>query len=181
MIEDREAIPEPSTLDQVMKDPENQGATAFLVPVKTAKSAIVRVNVTFDEQHLREIDSAAREAGMTRSAFLTEATRQRFAERAREELQSGRAAARSRQTQRALTQARGEVTTMSKSTRNTGKHWSQGEVKTLRQLAEANTPTRVIGLKLGRTEQAIRQKASQAHVSLKPTNQSPYNRRRGSR
>ncbi len=41
-------------------------------------------------------------------------------------------------------------------------------------LASKNTPTRVIGLKLGRTEGAIYNKASELGVSLKPTNQSPY-------
>lgn len=66
---------------------------------------------------------------------------------------------------------------MSKSNRNTGKSWSPSEVGQLRQLANQNTPTRVIGLKLGRTEGAVRTRASQSGVSLKPTNQSPYNRR----
>jgi hypothetical protein len=66
---------------------------------------------------------------------------------------------------------------MSKSTRNTGKHWSSADKRQLRTLARENTPTRVIGLKLGRTEEAVRSKASQEGVSLKPTNQSPYNRR----
>lgn len=66
---------------------------------------------------------------------------------------------------------------MSKSTRNSGKSWTPGNVRTLRQLVRENTPTRVIGLKLGRTPDAIYSKASQEGVSLKPTNQSPYNRR----
>ena len=39
-----------------------------------------------------------------------------------------------------------------------------------------NTPTRVIGLKLGRTENAIYNMASELNMSLRPTNQSPYNR-----
>lgn len=65
-----------------------------------------------------------------------------------------------------------------KSTRNTGKHWTSSDERQLGQLARENTPTRVIGLKLGRTEDAVRSKASQLHVSLKPTNQSPYNRRK---
>lgn len=67
---------------------------------------------------------------------------------------------------------------MSKSTRNTGKGWSGSQERELRQLAQQNTPTRVIGLKLGRTEGAVRTKASELSVSLKPTNQSPYNRRK---
>lgn len=66
-----------------------------------------------------------------------------------------------------------------KSTRNTGKGWTREEVSELRALAKQNTPTRVIGLKLGRTENSIRSKASSEGISLKPTNQSPYNRRKG--
>lgn len=67
---------------------------------------------------------------------------------------------------------------MTKSTRNTGKHWTPTDVRQLRQYANENTPTRVIGLKLGRTEEAIRSKTSENNISLKPTNQSPYNRRK---
>jgi hypothetical protein len=63
---------------------------------------------------------------------------------------------------------------MSKSTRNSGKPWTGTDVTQLRQLAKQNTPTRVIGLKLGRTEDAVRNKAGEENVSLKPTNQSPY-------
>lgn len=65
---------------------------------------------------------------------------------------------------------------MSKSTRNTGQPWSPADEKALRDLARGNTPTRVIGLKLGRTEGAVRTKAQELGVSLKPSNQSPYNR-----
>jgi len=66
---------------------------------------------------------------------------------------------------------------MAKYTRNTGKPWAAPEVRMLERLARENTPTRVIGLKLGRTEDAVRTKAGEFGVSLKPTNQSPYNRR----
>lgn len=65
---------------------------------------------------------------------------------------------------------------MSKSITNSGKGWSAPEIATLRHLAAHNTPTRVIGLKLGRSENAVRSKASAEDISLKPTNQSPYNR-----
>ena len=41
---------------------------------------------------------------------------------------------------------------MTKSTRNTGKPWSNQDVAQLKKLAKGNTPTRVMGLKLGRTE-----------------------------
>ena len=59
---------------------------------------------------------------------------------------------------------------MAKSTRNSGK----AEVKQIKQLAKENMPTRVIGLKLGRTEGAIYNKAYEEGISLAPTNQSPY-------
>lgn len=67
---------------------------------------------------------------------------------------------------------------MAKSPSNHGKQWTPADVKQLAQLAKENTPTRVIGLKMGRTEDSVRAKASEASVSLKPTNQSPYNRRK---
>lgn len=67
---------------------------------------------------------------------------------------------------------------MSKSNRNSGKQWTFSDRIDLINLASKNTPTRVIGLKLGRTENAIRTKASELNISLKPTNQSPYNRRK---
>jgi hypothetical protein len=62
--------------------------------------------------------------------------------------------------------------------RNLNERWSSGDVRELRRLARGNTPTRVIGLKLGRTATAIRGKAQREGISLKPTNRSPYNRRR---
>lgn len=62
---------------------------------------------------------------------------------------------------------------MAKRPTNSGKSWS-GQQSQLRHLAAKNTPTRVIGLKLGRTPDAIQSQASKTGVSLKPTNQRPY-------
>lgn len=67
---------------------------------------------------------------------------------------------------------------MAKYNRNSGKPWSSQEVSQLRTLARENTPTRVISLKLGRTPDAVYTKASDKSISLEPTNQSPYNRRK---
>ena len=67
---------------------------------------------------------------------------------------------------------------MPKYEQNAGKHWSNGEVQALKQLARQNTPTRVIGLKLGRPVAGVYAKASEEGVSLRPTNQSPYGRSR---
>ena len=68
---------------------------------------------------------------------------------------------------------------MSKSNRNSGKQWTGQEVSALKNLAKGNTPTRVIGFKLGRTPEAVYTKASEKGISLGPTNQSPYNRKKG--
>lgn len=65
---------------------------------------------------------------------------------------------------------------MAKYNRNSGKPWTPKDIKALERLAAGNTPTRIIGLDLGRTEDAVRTKASEEGISLKPTNQSPYNR-----
>jgi hypothetical protein len=63
---------------------------------------------------------------------------------------------------------------MAKYQQNTGKHWSPAEVAKLQTLANGNTPTRVAGLKLGRTPGAVQNKASELGISLKPVNQAPY-------
>lgn len=67
---------------------------------------------------------------------------------------------------------------MTKTPTNHGKQWTSNDVSQLQHLANENTPTRVIGIKMGRTSDAVAQKASEEHISLKPTNQSPYNRRK---
>lgn len=67
---------------------------------------------------------------------------------------------------------------MAKSNRNSGKRWSARDKAQLKTLAKGNTPTRVIGLKIGRTPGAVYQKASELGIDLKPTNQSPYNRKK---
>lgn len=66
---------------------------------------------------------------------------------------------------------------MAKYNRNSGKSWDDKQINQLAKLADKNTPTRVIGLIMGRTPESIYTKASQEGVSLHPTNQKPYNRR----
>lgn len=63
---------------------------------------------------------------------------------------------------------------MAKNPSNHNKSWDASDDRKLQQLANGNTPTRVIGLKLGRTPGAIQKHASEIGQSLKPTNQSPY-------
>jgi hypothetical protein len=68
---------------------------------------------------------------------------------------------------------------MAKDPKNHGKDWTSSDVQQLKQLAKGNTPTRVAALKLQRTPASVQQKASSEGISLKPTNQAPYNRRKG--
>lgn len=75
LVEDGEAIPEPSTLDAIMRDPDNRDGVAILVPVEL-KSKSVRVNVTSPEEALRAIDAYAERHGYTRSGFLVSAAKQ---------------------------------------------------------------------------------------------------------
>jgi hypothetical protein len=63
---------------------------------------------------------------------------------------------------------------MNKTPANNGKPWTPAQDQLLRREAEGNTPTRVIGIHLKRTEDAVRSHASDLSISLKPTNQSPY-------
>lgn len=67
---------------------------------------------------------------------------------------------------------------LAKEPANHGKEWTSGDNKELRQLIKQNTPTRVMGLKLGRTPSAIQQQANELGLSTKPTNESPYNRQK---
>ena len=55
--------------------------------------------------------------------------------------------------------------------------WTKEELKALKELADGNTPTGVISLKMGRTPGSIRNKAQQERISLGPVNRSPYTRR----
>jgi hypothetical protein len=66
---------------------------------------------------------------------------------------------------------------MSKPPANHNKPWSTAHRAELRRLAAGNTPTGLIAYKLQRTEDAVYSEASQLKISLKPVNQSPYNRR----
>jgi predicted RNase H-like HicB family nuclease len=82
LAEDGEAIPEPSSLEEVMSDPENRGAVAILVSVKTEQPKAVRVNVTLPEDVLEQIDKYAEAHGFTRSGLLTQAAKKLMGEAA---------------------------------------------------------------------------------------------------
>ncbi len=75
LINDGEAIPEPSDLEDVMADPDNRDGVAILVALKTRAKKAVRVNVTLPEDMLQEIDAFAEANGLTRSGFLVRAAK----------------------------------------------------------------------------------------------------------
>ncbi|HEY1501668.1 MAG TPA: type II toxin-antitoxin system HicB family antitoxin [Acidobacteriaceae bacterium] len=69
MKEDGERIPQPSTLDDLHGDPALRNAVAFLVETKEPEKT-VRINITARESEIKEIDSRARAARLTRSAYM---------------------------------------------------------------------------------------------------------------
>lgn len=72
LMEDGEKIPKPSKIDELVRDPDRQSAVAFLVTAELHKSKTVRVNVTARENQIELIDRLARQAGMTRSAYMVQ-------------------------------------------------------------------------------------------------------------
>ncbi len=75
MVADGEAVPEASSLEEVMSDPDNKDGVAILVAVKTDAAKSVRVNVTLPEDVLAQIDKFAKERGLSRSGFLAQAAK----------------------------------------------------------------------------------------------------------
>lgn len=64
--------------------------------------------------------------------------------------------------------------------KNSWKKRTNDDVKMLKKLVKANTPTRVMWLDkyLWRSEASIRSKSQSLWLSLKPVNQSPYNKKK---
>jgi predicted RNase H-like HicB family nuclease len=73
-------LPDASSHETIVKRTDVKEALAMggyliSVPLIDNDSAVVRANVTFERGVLRAIDAAARERGLTRSAFLSSAAR----------------------------------------------------------------------------------------------------------
>ncbi len=75
MLEDGEAIPQPSSLDHIMKNSENQDAVAFLVDTPLSIGKVRRINVTLPEDIIQKIDQVTK----NRSRFLAQAAREKLA------------------------------------------------------------------------------------------------------
>ena len=82
LVEDGEAVPEPSALEEVMSDPDNRSGVAILVSVKNDQPKVVRVNVTLPGDVLEQIDKYAEAHGYTRSGLFTQAVKKLMAEAA---------------------------------------------------------------------------------------------------
>jgi len=80
MSEDGDAIPEPSSPEQIMADPENRDGVAILIPLRDQEARAVRVNITLPEDTLAEIDRYAEAHGFTRSGFLAQAAKRAMEE-----------------------------------------------------------------------------------------------------
>lgn len=75
MQEDGEPLPEPSALEDVMADPESEGAMPAVVTLAVTRGKAVRINLTMDEGLLARIDAFTATRNTNRSAFLADAAR----------------------------------------------------------------------------------------------------------
>lgn len=82
LAEDGEAIPEPSSMEDVMSDPDNRSGVAILISVRNDQPKAVRVNITLPGDVLEQIDKYAEAHGYTRSGLLAQAARKLMAEAA---------------------------------------------------------------------------------------------------
>jgi len=75
IVQDGEAIPEPSSLESIMADEWNRSAVAILVPLHSPAPKTVRVNITLPDDVLSAIDRYAESHGYSRSGFIAKAAR----------------------------------------------------------------------------------------------------------
>ena len=79
LAEDGEAIPEPSSLEAAMADPENRTGVAILVPAPARAVRAVRINISLPEDVLAAVDDYVEANGLTRSGFLAQAAKKAIA------------------------------------------------------------------------------------------------------
>lgn len=76
MADEGQAVPDPTSMDAIMADPESRDGTPVLIPLSPSVSRkTVRVNFTLPEDTLQEIDAYAEAHGFTRSGFLVTAAK----------------------------------------------------------------------------------------------------------
>jgi len=74
MLQDHDPLPEPSSLDAVMRYQDNRDAVAFLVEVASQPPKSVRINVMIPQDIVTAIDRVT----TNRSRFLAEAARMKL-------------------------------------------------------------------------------------------------------
>src|ERR1700704_3761894 len=79
MAQDGEAVPEPSSLEEVMSIAENRDGVAVLIEAPAAEVRSVRINITMPADVLDQIDKYAEREGFTRSGFLAQAAKKAMA------------------------------------------------------------------------------------------------------
>ena len=71
LVEDGEPLPEPSSLDAIMEDPEYRDRVVLLVDAPVPAAPAIRINVTMPKDLIAAIDGAS----TNRSRFLADAAR----------------------------------------------------------------------------------------------------------
>jgi predicted RNase H-like HicB family nuclease len=84
MIDQGGDIPPPRTIEAVVADADivaavAQGAIIVLIPLVREAGSAIRANISLDRGLLDAIDEAAATRGLTRSAFLASAAREKIA------------------------------------------------------------------------------------------------------
>jgi predicted RNase H-like HicB family nuclease len=82
-VDDGEALPTPRSVEALRADPEiaaalAEGSALAIVPLLLDAGRAVRANLSLDAGLLDAIDEAARAHGLTRSAFLASAAREKI-------------------------------------------------------------------------------------------------------
>jgi predicted RNase H-like HicB family nuclease len=77
-------LPAARSIDEVVRDREvkislKRGAVLFAVPLLADAGRTVRINISLDKSLVDQIDTAASARGLTRSAFLAQAAREKIA------------------------------------------------------------------------------------------------------
>ena len=83
-LADGEALPAPRGFEEIAKEPEvaaalREGAALAIVPLLIETGRPVKANLSLDAWLLAAIDDAAAARGLTRSAFLSSAAREKIA------------------------------------------------------------------------------------------------------
>lgn len=79
LADDGEAVPEPSSLEDIMAVAENRDGVAVLIAAPAPAVRSVRINITMPADVLDEIDKYAEREGFTRSGFLAQAAKKAMA------------------------------------------------------------------------------------------------------